>query len=200
MVDARILAIDGWMAETELEWLYQTAQKLPLGTLVVEVGSWLGRSTAAIALGGAGKIRLVCIDTWKGQPNLVETEHKLAKEIDLKAQFVTHMQYVGANPTPYAGLPEYPGLYYLEADSVLSASEFPDASIDWWFDDGDHTRLGEDIDAYIPKFKVDCLVTGHDYFCFYEHIQQEIHKRFWINAIHHSIWIKYNGGEAPTWY
>uniref|UniRef100_A0A6M3KED7 Putative methyltransferase n=1 Tax=viral metagenome TaxID=1070528 RepID=A0A6M3KED7_9ZZZZ len=200
MVDPRILTIGGWMAEPELEWLWHIASKLPPNSLVVEIGSWLGRSTGAIALGGAGKLRIVCIDTWKGQPDLVDSDHKLAKEIDLKAQFVTHMQYLGLNPTPYAGMPEYAGLYYLDADSGTAVSEFPDASIDWWFNDGDHLRLGADIDAYKPKFKADCLVTGHDYFCFYETIQQEIHKRFWINEIHHSIWVKYNTGKPPEWY
>lgn len=200
MVDNRILSIDGWMAEAELEWLWQTAGKLPENSLVVEIGAWLGRSTAAIAMGGGGKLRIVSIDTWKGQPDLIETDHKLATEVDLKAQFVTHMQYLNLNPTPYPGLPEHPGLYYLEADSVVAASEFPDASIGWWFDDGDHRRLGEDIDAYTPKFKEDCLVTGHDYFCFYETIQQEIHKRFWINEIHHSIWVKHNADKPAEWY
>lgn len=200
MLDNRILSIDGWMAESELEWLWQTAGKLPENSLVVSIGAWLGRSDAAIALGGSGKLRLVCIDTWKGQPDLVDTDHKLAKEIDLKEQFVTHMQYLGMNPTPYPGVPENPGLYYLEADSIVAASEFPDGSIDWWFDDGDHMRLGEDIDAYTPKWKPDCLVSGHDYFCFYETVQQEIHKRFWINEIHHSIWVKHNAGKPPEWY
>jgi len=38
--------------------------------------------------------------------------------------------------------------------------------------------------------KDDGLLTGHDYFCFYEHIQQEIHKRFYIREIHHSIWVR----------
>lgn len=200
VLDPRILAIDGWMTWVDLEWLYKTAEKLPDNALVVEIGPWLGRSTAAIALAAAHKARIVSIDTWRGQSDLLETDHKLATEIDVKAQFVTHMQYVGLNPTPYAGIPEYPGLYYLEADSVASASEFPDGSIDWWFDDGDHRLLGADIDAYTPKFKPACLVTGHDYFCFYETVQQEIHKRFWIHEIQDSIWVKHSAADWPQWY
>ena len=200
MIDEQILAIDGWMTPEELEWLANTASKLPGNSLVVEVGSWLGRSTSAIWKGSRGNIRLVCVDTWKGQPDLQETDHKLASEIDLQQQFLINMDNMGAAPTLFNGMPTTPGLYYITGDSVESAKLFDDHSIEWLFDDGDHTRLGEDIDAYKSKMKENSLLTGHDYFCFFEYIQKDIHERFYINGLCQSIWIKHWPAYPPEWY
>jgi len=52
-------SIQGWMSEHELEWLHNTASGK---SLVMEFGSWRGRSTAALL--GADKV--VCVDHWQG--------------------------------------------------------------------------------------------------------------------------------------
>ena len=49
------------MSEPELQWLHDTAKGLPL---VIEFGSWCGRSSVALA----SAQRLVCVDTWMGSP------------------------------------------------------------------------------------------------------------------------------------
>ena len=62
MIDiSRALAVDGWMTELELTYLAETASK---STLIVEVGSWMGRSTCALAATTKGL--LFAVDTWKG--------------------------------------------------------------------------------------------------------------------------------------
>src|SRR5579864_3315474 len=62
MVDiSRALTVNGWMSPPELEWLAEQAQK---HRHIVEVGSWLGRSTRAMADNTTGLI--FAVDTWKG--------------------------------------------------------------------------------------------------------------------------------------
>lgn len=194
-----ILEIDGWMVWTELDWLQQKAISIPAGSLIVEIGAWMGRSSAALYLGAGNNDSkaIVTIDTWQGQPDLRDTDHIEAKKCDLFAVYMDNMRRLGVTVRPYK--PGQLGAQYIIGDSVESASLFEDQSIDWWFDDGDHTILGKDIDAYMPKMKPDGVVSGHDYFSFFETIQQEIHKRFWVNGIVENLWWKYLGEHAPEW-
>jgi predicted O-methyltransferase YrrM len=54
------LKIDGWMSTRELTWLAQQAQK---HLSILEIGSYKGRSTRALAENTHGKVRAV--DIWK---------------------------------------------------------------------------------------------------------------------------------------
>src|SRR5579872_1226425 len=55
------ITINGWMLSTELEWL---AEKAKRRKNIVEVGSWMGRSTRALADSTRGTV--IAVDTWKG--------------------------------------------------------------------------------------------------------------------------------------
>lgn len=190
------------MHDTELQWLYDTAKKVPEGELIVEIGAWMGRSAAAIYEGAKGKNPVISIDTWQGSP---DEPHGKAQEIDLLAAYRENMaalgHYVSAFPA-FDSLARQP--YYLEADSIDAAHQFPDGSISWWFYDGRHTTTKENIVAWLPKIGTG-LVTGHDYFCFYDHIQPAVHQLLHhINGITYSVWVRYwNGGPTdrpPPWY
>jgi GT2 family glycosyltransferase len=65
--------IEGFMLDQELEWLARAAQK---ANVFVELGSWKGRSSNAIAQHLPHNGTLYCIDTWGGSP----TESVLTNE------------------------------------------------------------------------------------------------------------------------
>jgi len=52
---------DGWLADVESKWLAEQAHDK---SLVIEFGSWCGKSTLALACAK----RVVCVDTWLGTP------------------------------------------------------------------------------------------------------------------------------------
>jgi len=197
-MNSKILSIDGWMDEIELQWLYDTVQKIPKGGIFIEIGAWKGRSSGALYEGAGSNKAVISIDTWKGQPDLVDGAHKEAVTSDLFAVYLENMRALGFDPKPYhrGAL----GPQYIISDSIQAAALFDDGSVHIVFIDGDHLITGQDIDAYLPKVRTDGLLTGHDYFCFYEEIQQEIHKRFYIHQLIHSIWVRHVGLHKPGWY
>lgn len=57
---ARACGIAGWMTVAELEWLEQQASGQ---SMVIELGSWKGRSSVALSAAGL----LICVDTFVDQ-------------------------------------------------------------------------------------------------------------------------------------
>ncbi len=64
------LATEGWMKPSDLEWL---AEKASTFQTIVEVGSWMGRSTMAMADDTEGFGAILAVDTWRGseEPYLI---------------------------------------------------------------------------------------------------------------------------------
>ena len=57
------LTVEGWMAPSELETLATLARGR---RVIVEIGSWMGRSACAMAANSSGTI--ICVDAWRGHP------------------------------------------------------------------------------------------------------------------------------------
>lgn len=87
---------------------------------------------------------------------------------------------------------------YIKGDTVETAEEFRDNSIDAIFFDASHTAEGleAEIKAWLPKLKEDAIVAGDDYGHFaFPGIQQVVGKYFDIELMDsdnkvHKIWIK----------
>lgn len=200
-MDARVLEIEGWMAPQELDWLYMIGQRLPEGSIGVELGSWFGRSSAALFLGaGLGKT-IVSVDHWAGTPT--EPAHDIAKAIDVCSVYLNNIACLGITVTPYKK--GVIGPQYISMDSLEASELFDDGSLSFLLVDDDHRRPGLALDCWLSKMAPDSIVSGHDYFCFYEYIQPQVHDRLsHINEIHHSIWVRYwrtkPEDSMPRWY
>ena len=142
-INSAILSIDGWMSTQELEWLYNTAKSLPKGSLIVEIGSWKGRSTSALYLGAGINKAVVAIDTWQGTPS--EEAHREAKERNVFRVFLSNMRQLNLYPQPYR---KYAlGEQFLIMRSIRACDLFDDNSIKFLFIDGDHLNVDKDIIA-----------------------------------------------------
>lgn len=72
----RLAGIQGWLAEEEGYLLYRLARDGEGSGEIVEIGSWMGRSTAWLAAGSkaAGRERVHAVDTFAGSPEHQDLE------------------------------------------------------------------------------------------------------------------------------
>lgn len=136
--------IDGWMTKEELNWLFQEAKEMKN---IVEIGSWMGKSSHALLSGCLGTV--YCIDHFKGSPTELDRVHKLALTEDIHARF---MKNVG----------HFKNLVVMKMDSLEASKLFEPKSVDMGFIDGDHQphQVKADIEAWYPKCRK--LLCGHD--------------------------------------
>lgn len=149
--------IPGWFDE---EWLYdRMIGRAPHNATFVEVGCWLGKSTAYCAsrIRACGKsIAFYAVDTWRGtpsEPSMVEAAARVGGSVfDL---FRANMEAAGVMDC----------IRPLRMPSVVAATLFANGSVDFVFIDADHTTaaLQADIAAWRPKLKPGGILAGHDW-------------------------------------
>lgn len=137
--------IPGWMRSKELAWLYLVAQEMDN---IVEIGSWMGRSTDALLSGCKGTVWAV--DHFKGSNTEENSFHREAAKWDISKIFLGNVGH-------------YKNLKLLKMDSLEAVERFKDKSVDMVFIDGGHEyeEVMVDIKAWLPKTKK--LICGHDY-------------------------------------
>jgi predicted O-methyltransferase YrrM len=153
---ARAIKLDGAMPESELAFLHGVALSMPAGALVVEVGSFKGRSSVAICEGLAHVpgAAFVAIDPWQRKSML---NRVLFAEDDPDADSI-YERFL-RNTAPYDFVRP------MRTTSLAAAAEFENGSVDWLFIDGDHSlrAVRADIAAWWPKIKDHGVISGHDY-------------------------------------
>lgn len=145
--------IQGWMSDEELRWLAVNAQSC---TRIVEIGSWKGRSTKALAGMTPGCVYVV--DTWEGSPNERETFHREAVERGADALFADFCRHLAPEIAHGSCVP-------LRQDSAIAlASLGAILRPDFVFIDGDHTneRFRDDLE-WSEVLAPGGLLAGHDF-------------------------------------
>jgi predicted O-methyltransferase YrrM len=114
---------------------------------VVEIGSWMGKSTHALLTGCRGTV--YAVDHFKGSKEELWRWHKRALYEDIHALFMFN---VG----------RFQNLVVLKMDSVDASKFFADKWIDMIFIDGSHLKENviRDIRAWMPKCRK--MMCGHD--------------------------------------
>ncbi len=140
---------------TELFLLYNEAKELHLlcktlssSDVVVEVGSWKGRSS--IIIGTSFRGIFYCVDTWKG--TLGDSPmRKEATENDILSIFKRNTSSFDVYPI------------ILQMDSVTASKQFSGKNITLLFLDADHSyeAVKSDLLAWVPKIKK--YLVCHDY-------------------------------------
>ena len=141
-LDKRILSISGHMYKDELRWIHARSLEVPDGGIIVEIGSYRGRSAAAWYQGIQGRGRLVCVDPW-------DAAYPEGKPSDYEL-FLLNMGFMGYSPT------------ITRTSSQEASRSVSDSSLDVVFIDGDHNEAGLDVDYWLPKIKPGGMLCGHD--------------------------------------
>jgi len=143
---SEVSTIPGWMEPAALQWLRSVALKLPDGAVVVELGCWMGRSTAALAV---PQINLISIDNFQGIPG-DQTQFQASKT-DVYQSFLSNMLRYGLRVS------------LLCMDSLDAACLFQDRCVYMLIVDDDHTNFSSIINAWEKKVIMGGIVSGHDY-------------------------------------
>lgn len=176
----RALGIQGWMSPEELRYLSEQAAK---HKRIAEVGSWRGRSTAAISDSTDGVV--FAVDTWAGSP-----------ETDFDPEFTAggpewlfdeFMRSAASNVTA------------IRMTSLDAAEYFRNRgeTFDMIFIDGAHDveSVKADIGAWLPLLAEGGLLCGHDYFTT---VQEAVDSLLKARPARGSIWEMVGTSEAPS--
>jgi len=190
-MDKRILKLDGWMDEDELDFIHNYAGIIPQGCVLIEIGAWLGRSTMALATASKDKI-LITIDNWKGQEEYIDTTMSLAKTGRVFDMFKDNCRLFGIEPIEFTSLDncKVGNLYYISMNSVDASKLFPDSCIDFWFVDGNHNLLEDDYIAWEHTFKENIPLLGHDFTPVYPKVISAVRKYIKTYKQCNTIWYK----------
>lgn len=161
------LPIFGWMSEEELTWLAEHARTC---STIVEVGSYHGRSTVAMAANSAAQIWAV--DTWNGP---VTAGSQI--QVDDAA-----FRAFSDNTRPY------PNTHAIRDTSLTAAAGFTQLA-DMIFLDASHAYedVAADIEAWRSKVRPGGILCGHDYGT-WPGVKQAVDERFTSINLTGSIW------------
>lgn len=147
----KALQTRGWTTPSELAWLAE--QAAPPVSLVIEVGSFHGRTARALADGGSA--RVVCVDRWQefdGTPALGD-EHLIAFRSNLRDHIAAgRVLPLRTHSSEWTGA----------ARVILEEMA---GRVDLVFIDGGHTeaQVRADIAAFLPLLHDTGILCGHDY-------------------------------------
>ncbi len=151
-VKEAVETIDGFLVPGQEEFLFNKVKSLPEDAIIVEVGSYKGRSTAAMAFACVGTNRKIyCIDPWIGQCHDIpeKTAFEVWKENIDKYQLA-----------PYIKSFQGYSLEILKRWGELTG----DKTIDFVFIDGSHEYVDvlTDFGLLLPLMKVGGWMAFHD--------------------------------------
>jgi predicted O-methyltransferase YrrM len=153
----RFKSIEGWISDIEGYVLYRLARDGEGSGAIVEIGSWMGRSTAWLAAGSAARSRepVHAVDTFDGGPAL-------------KAKDFAVLQEQGTTYHAFAENLERAGVFdHVEpviADSRAAAAQWDGRPVRLLFIDGDHSyeAVKADLAAWLPYVARDGYIAFDD--------------------------------------
>ena len=164
--------LEGW-GDGILPVYQQAVKQAQSGAHFVEVGTWAGRSAAAMAVeivNSGKKIRFDCVDTWKGAAHDVGMCEEAANR-DVFEEFQENMRRGGVHHL----------VHPVKKSSCRAARDYADESLDFIFIDAAHDQVSveHDICAWWPKLKLGGTMAGHDYGGFNQTwVAQAVHNMF----------------------
>lgn len=168
----RALAIEGWMAPTELAWLARNAQ---ISKKILEIGSYKGRSTRVLCDNTQGHV--IACDPWMG-PYITNNDKVLFDQSKAWPEFQRNLSDV-RNLTIFRGT----------FDQYIANN--PEKDFDFIFIDGDHRyeAVKNDIENALNILKSGGILSGHDYtHPDWPGVKQAVDERFPQREVLKTIW------------
>ena len=175
--------LEGWF---DFPNLYSfIVEKSPNNSKFVEVGSWLGKSAAYMAVEIANSqkdIFFYCVDTWQGSEE--HASNDLIIKNELYDSFLKNISPAKEHITP------------IKLSSKEASEKFDDESLDFIFIDAGHSYedVYEDLRCWFPKLKKGGYFAGHDYSKAWMGVIQAVNEwalenSFTISLVEESCWL-----------
>jgi len=150
----RAKQIEGWMSESELQWLAESAKTHPV---IVEIGSWMGRSTRALADNLPEGGRLYAVDSWAMSD---DPAFSASREYDGDGAYLQFCKNLWDHIDAGRVIPLR--MNSLAASKLMRQLRI---SVNMIFVDGAHDvdSVTADIMNWRPCLTADGLLCGHDY-------------------------------------
>jgi predicted O-methyltransferase YrrM len=135
----------------------------------VEIGTWMGRSSAFLAgqiVAQKKQITLDCVDHFQGSETELDTHHALAKKTSIEKLAAQNLRPFWETKRNRQHTTRVDNLLKIvPLDSVTAASQYANHSLDFVFIDGGHTyeEVVVDITAWRHKVRAGGVLAGHDY-------------------------------------
>jgi len=146
--------IEGWFSQYDVDFVVAVCEGIHEG-IVVELGCYAGKSTAAMAPVCKKNVNNYCVidNFWGTDP----------KDPATRNQRKRNMREVFENNMRAMNILDYLEIHKL--DSAASSQLFVDGEVDFCFIDASHAKedVRRDVDAWWPKIKVGGTLGGHDY-------------------------------------
>ena len=144
-------AADGWLSKREAEFLFTLASVVARGEAVVEIGSYKGRSTIALASGVHAGVPVYTVDPHTG----CRFEVEQGLRIDTWTEFPANVARAGATPV----IP-------IRSTSVDAAASYGGPKVGMLFIDGWHSTeaVVTDFTSWKPHLASDPAVVFVDWF------------------------------------
>jgi SAM-dependent methyltransferase len=162
------LKVEGWMRPAELQWL---AEQASTRKVICEVGSWMGRSTRALADNLPDDGILFAVDTWLGSEEIRHKETLANKPLSPYAEKPGDNwlmdKFRSAFPEDYFAGPRYRVRPY--QNTSLAGADYLGFHYGYRFDmifldaAHDYDNVIADIKAWLPLLAPGGLLCGHDF-------------------------------------
>jgi len=172
--------LPGWF---NFEQFYSRIIRELKGGRLVEVGSWMGKSAAYLAVEAANsgkKFTIDCVDHFEGSKEEVGTTHKRAKTHNIKGLCASNLRPFWSTTRNNSYLTREDNMLRIIPKRSSTASRpFKDKSIVFCFLDAGHTKeeVLADIEAWMPKIKPGGILAGHDLLGAFPGVRQAVEER-----------------------
>lgn len=149
------LDIFGFMAENELQQISKWAESVPSNGVIVEVGSFLGRSSTCWAMSSDPSVTIYCVDDYGTH--------------DINGQLYDGDELFTKN------MMSFPNIIKVKGCSPYEIT-YTGNEIDIFFLDAGHSNPSDidTINYFLPYIKNGGLLCGHDYFEGFDDVKQNI--------------------------
>lgn len=168
--------IPGYMELDELAFLYNLSKHVDS---VVEIGSWMGRSTNAILNGCRGRGRVIAVDTFLGSDDDNDLTQGQGEILSVYDHFKENTK-------------QFTNLEVMRMPSIEAAAKLNDQKFDMIFIDANHTYEGVRDDIRAWRDKASILLCGHDYTTNWPGVVAAVHLEIGpVDFVFGTIWGKF---------